>query len=182
MPRLNCVLAVELTLPSAAVLGHIARPLAPASWPRRSGRGVGAGSVAACRRRNSNRSTRRQVLVRSILGIVFLGGLGRRSEPVDAHRLRQGRLAAQLIRPPALAPGRVRQLFTDYERGDRRPVFATAVGAGEERILPIGGHRPFILPMSVRSRKFTTAGTPISAIRFACGALSGERQANFFRF
>lgn len=28
------------------------------------------------------------------------------------------------------------------ERGDRRPMLATAVGTGEERILPIEGDRP----------------------------------------
>ena len=69
------------------------------------------------------------------------------------------------------------------DRGaDRGGALAAGIGAGEQMILAAECHRPFILPTSLRSWRFITAGIPILAIRFACGALSGERQANFFKF
>lgn len=59
--------------------------------------------------------------------------------------------------------------------GDDGPVFRAAVGAGEEGILAGQGHPPFILPMSAKRLKFITAGTPISARKFAFGVSNGER-------
>ena len=48
-----------------------------------------------------------------------------------------------------------------YERGDGRPVFATTVGTGEERILSLEGQHPFIVPMSGTNWKFFIAGIHI---------------------
>lgn len=64
------------------------------------------------------------------------------------------------------------------ERGDDGPVFAAAVGAGEQRVLAIESYCPFILPMSGGSWKSTTGIIPISAARSWCVAWSSARQAN----
>lgn len=55
------------------------------------------------------------------------------------------------------------------QRGDAAPGDAAFVMAGEECILAIEGHCPFILPMSAKSGKFITVGIPISAGRSVSG-------------
>lgn len=52
---------------------------------------------------------------------------------------------------------------------DCDPCLAAAVGSGTQRVLAGDGHRPFILPMSAKSGKFTIVGIPISAGRSMCG-------------
>lgn len=47
-------------------------------------------------------------------------------------------------------------------------MLGAAIGAGEERILAIERHRPFILPMSGKSERFTIPGIPISAEKSVC--------------
>ena len=59
------------------------------------------------------------------------------------------------------------QLTVFDQRGDDGPVVAAAVGAGEERVLAVESHSPFILPMSGRSWKSITNGIPISAVKLA---------------
>ena len=61
------------------------------------------------------------------------------------------------------------------QRVHRGGAVAASVGAGEEIVLATDGHRPFILPMSGSSWKFTTSITPISVGRFWCAARSSER-------
>lgn len=68
------------------------------------------------------------------------------------------------------------------QRGDDGPVFGSGVVPCEEGVLPVQGNQPFILPMLERIWRFIIAGIPILAKRFAFGALSSGRQANFFRF
>ena len=53
------------------------------------------------------------------------------------------------------------------QRGDDGPMLGAAIGAGEERILPVECHCPFILPMSGKSWKSITGGTRILAARSA---------------
>ena len=60
-------------------------------------------------------------------------------------------------------------------------MLGTVVGAGEECVLSIERHHPFILPMSVRSWKFITGGIPILAARSACVEWSNERRAASLR-
>ena len=45
-----------------------------------------------------------------------------------------------------------------------------AIRAGEQPGFPVEGHHPFILPMSVKSWKSITRGTPVSGARFLFGA------------
>jgi hypothetical protein len=59
------------------------------------------------------------------------------------------------------------------QRGDDRPVLATAVGAGEECILPVQRNRAVILPMSGRKSKFVTVGTPSMGGAFGASLWSG---------
>jgi hypothetical protein len=54
-----------------------------------------------------------------------------------------------------------------------------AIGAGEEIILPSDGHHPFILPMSGKSWKSVTGGTPILAAKSVYGVWSNERRVDF---
>jgi len=56
------------------------------------------------------------------------------------------------------------------QRGQNCPMFATAIGAGEEMILAPERHHPLILPMSGRSWRSITAGIPILAARLSSGA------------
>lgn len=49
--------------------------------------------------------------------------------------------------------------------GDGRPVLRSRVMPGEERVLAIEGHSPFILPMSAMKSRFIIAGIRISARR-----------------
>ena len=51
------------------------------------------------------------------------------------------------------------------QRGDNRPIHSALVAAGEQCVLPIKRHRPFILPMSAKSGRFIIVGIPISAER-----------------
>src|SRR5215813_332445 len=56
------------------------------------------------------------------------------------------------------------------ERCDAGPILCALIMPGEERILAIKNNHPFILPMSGRSWKFSTAGIPILAARSLSGA------------
>jgi hypothetical protein len=58
-------------------------------------------------------------------------------------------------------------------------MFGAAIGAGEQRILPIERNRPFILPMSGRKWKFITDGIRILAARSAFAVWSNGRPAYF---
>ena len=48
------------------------------------------------------------------------------------------------------------------ERHRARQGFAAGIRSGEEPVFPPDAHRPFILPMSVKSGKFIIVGIPIS--------------------
>jgi hypothetical protein len=63
-----------------------------------------------------------------------------------------------------------RQFARFNERSDTSPIFGPMIMASEECIFSIQNHRPFILPMSVRSWKSITAGIPILAARSSSGA------------
>ena len=102
-------------------------------------------------------------------------------ELVDsAHRMTAGHALKDVFQPSVgLDPVELGGLDQGVHDGG---ALGAAVGAGEQPGLAAERHHPFILPMSVRSWRFITVGIPILAIRFACGALSGEQQANFSRF
>jgi hypothetical protein len=46
---------------------------------------------------------------------------------------------------------------------------SAAIAAGEQMVLAAKGHRPFILPMSAKSGKFTIFGIPMSGGKSAFG-------------
>ena len=54
-------------------------------------------------------------------------------------------------------------------------------GVTNTAFLRAGGHRPFILPMSVKSGKFTIFGIPTSDGKSAYGGSKSERRAAFSR-
>ncbi len=58
------------------------------------------------------------------------------------------------------------ELCRGDERTDRCPSLSAAIGTGEQMVLAPERNCPFILPMSGRSWRFSTAGTPILAARF----------------
>ena len=65
------------------------------------------------------------------------------------------------------------------QRQNAGGTIAAVVGAGEQPVLAAEGRRPFILPMSAKKLRFITAGTRISAGRFASGASTDEPAAWF---
>lgn len=66
------------------------------------------------------------------------------------------------------------------ERGNDGPILGPAVRVGEECILAIERHHPFILPMSGSSWKSITGGIRILAARLLSVVSSSEQLGNFF--
>ena len=55
------------------------------------------------------------------------------------------------------------------QRAEDGPAPGAAIAAGEQMVLAAKGHRPFILPMSAKSGKFTIFGIPMSGGKSAFG-------------
>ena len=84
------------------------------------------------------------------------------------------------LRAQASAAARAAVEFTGlYQRSQDRPIFGAVIVTGEQRILARKSHHPFILPMSGKSWKSITGGTPILAAKSAYGAWSNERRVDF---
>ena len=66
-----------------------------------------------------------------------------------------------------------------HDGREERPIFSPDLMACEECILSGECNHPFILPMSGRSWKSITGGTPILGIRCLYAKCRSERRANF---
>lgn len=76
--------------------------------------------------------------------------------------------AGENVCEPCLGIDVVEATGLDQRVRDRRPL-ATAIGAAKQPRLAPERHRPFILPMSAKSGKFTILGIPISGKKLPYG-------------